>query len=81
MFKRQCFCQVPRSKLIFDSRNANASQPQLERCAKAPSSEFHGAQLAWDRVLTWESVFSPYALDSSSVAIPLALSACEVRFS
>jgi hypothetical protein len=66
---------------MFDSRNAGASQPQLERCAKAPSSEFHGAQLAGDTVLTWESVFSPRAFDSSSVAIPLELSACEVRFS
>ena len=68
-------------KTMFDSRKANASELQLERCAKAPHSEFHGVQLAQGAKLTWESVFSHRALDSPSVVMPLFLSASEVRSS
>ena len=60
------------------SRKFKAPEVQLERCTKAPCSEFHGAGLSGDTGLTWESVFARPPLDASSVVIPLELSACEV---
>ena len=65
-------------QIVFVSRKAQAPDVQLERCAKAPCSEFHGAELAGDAGLTWESVFARPPLGSSSVVILLELSACEV---
>ena len=65
-------------QIIFVSRKAQAPDVQLERCAKAPCTEFYGAELAGDTGLTWESVFARPPLDASSVVIPLELAACEV---
>ena len=64
-------------QIVFVSRKAQAPDVQLERCAKAPCSEFHGVKLSGDAGLTWESVFARPPLDASSVVIPLELSACE----
>jgi hypothetical protein len=75
MFFREAWTRVD----ILGSRTAGADMSQLERCLRAPYSDFHGHELLEAEFkLSWRQIFSKDSFTMQTLDFPLTLAPCQV---
>jgi hypothetical protein len=75
MFFRNAWTRVD----ILGSRTAGAGISQLERCLRAPYSDFHGHELLEAEFkLSWRQIFSKDLFTMQALDFPLTLASCQV---